>query len=416
MLDLRTILDKKNNVVDKLLTRGYKLDVNFIENKSIERKNIIQEKEKLASEKNIISSSFRVATDDIHKQQLMTDSKNIDQKVQELKSSLELIEKSLNNYLLEIPNLPHESCPIGQNEKDNKIIEKSFDTQINNKREHGDILESLNLISFEDAVKITQSRFVVLKGQLASLHRALISFMLTQHTQNSYIEYNVPYICNSDSLTGTGQLPKFEADLFKLSDSNLYLIPTAEVPLTNIYRDTILSTNELPILMTAHTPCFRSEAGSYGLDTKGIIRQHQFEKVELVQIVHPENSEQALEEITIQARSVLDDLELPYQLVELCTGDLGFSSQKTYDIEVWFPSQNKYREISSCSNFGDFQARRLNIKYKDDKKKYFVHTLNGSGLAVGRTLASLVENCFDGNKINIPSVLHKYLDFKTIEL
>jgi seryl-tRNA synthetase len=346
----------------------------------------------------------------------MTDSKNIDQKVQELKSSLELIEKSLNNYLLEIPNLPHESCPIGQNEKDNKIIEKSFDTQINNKREHGDILESLNLISFEDAVKITQSRFVVLKGQLASLHRALISFMLTQHTQNSYIEYNVPYICNSDSLTGTGQLPKFEADLFKLSDSNLYLIPTAEVPLTNIYRDTILSTNELPILMTAHTPCFRSEAGSYGLDTKGIIRQHQFEKVELVQIVHPENSEQALEEITIQARSVLDDLELPYQLVELCTGDLGFSSQKTYDIEVWFPSQNKYREISSCSNFGDFQARRLNIKYKDNKKKYFVHTLNGSGLAVGRTLASLVENCFDGNKINIPSVLHKYLDFKTIEL
>jgi seryl-tRNA synthetase len=240
--------------------------------------------------------------------------------------------------------------------------------------------------------------------------------MLTKHTQNSYVEHNVPYICNSQSLIGTGQLPKFEDDLFKLSDSNLYLIPTAEVPLTNIYRDKILSISELPILMTAHTPCFRSEAGSYGLDTKGIIRQHQFEKIELVQIVHPNNSEQALEDITAQARLILDDLELPYQLVELCTGDLGFSSQKTYDIEVWFPSQNKYREISSCSNFGDFQARRLNIKYKQDKKKNFVHTLNGSGLAVGRTLASLVENYFDGNKINIPSVLHKYLDFKTIEL
>ena len=274
----------------------------------------------------------------------------------------------------------------------------------------------MNLISFEDGVKITQSRFVVLKGKLASLHRALTSFMLTKHTQNSYVEHNVPYICNSQSLIGTGQLPKFEEDLFKLSDSNLYLIPTAEVPLTNIYRDKILSISELPILMTAHTPCFRSEAGSYGLDTKGIIRQHQFEKIELVQIVHPNNSEQALEDITTQARLLLDDLELPYQLVELCTGDLGFSSQKTYDIEVWFPSQNKYREISSCSNFGDFQARRLNIKYKQDKKKNFVHTLNGSGLAVGRTLASLVENYFDGNKINIPSVLHKYLDFKTIEL
>jgi seryl-tRNA synthetase len=272
------------------------------------------------------------------------------------------------------------------------------------------------LISFEDGVKITQSRFVVLKGKLASLHRALISFMLTKHIKNSYVEHNVPYICNSQSLIGTGQLPKFEEDLFKLSDSNLYLIPTAEVPLTNIYRDKILSISDLPILMTAHTPCFRSEAGSYGLDTKGIIRQHQFEKIELVQIVHPNNSEQALQDITAQARLVLDDLELPYQLIELCTGDLGFSSQKTYDIEVWFPSQNKYREISSCSNFGDFQARRLNIKYKQDKKKNFVHTLNGSGLAVGRTLASLVENCFDGNKINIPSVLHKYLDFKTIEL
>ena len=416
MLDLKNILDNKNDVAELLLSRGYKLDIDFIEKKSLKRKELIQKKEKLACDKNVISDSFRKAKDDVHKEQLMADSKKIDEQIQVLKSSLELIEVSLNNHLLGIPNLPHHSCPVGHNDKDNMIIEKSLDTNINNTREHCDILESLNLISFEDGVKITQARFVVLKGKLASLHRALISFMLTKHTKNSYVEHNVPYICNSQSLIGTGQLPKFEEDLFKLSDSNLYLIPTAEVPLTNIYRDKILSISELPILMTAHTPCFRSEAGSYGLDTKGIIRQHQFEKIELVQIVHPNNSEQALEDITAQARLILDDLELPYQLVELCTGDLGFSSQKTYDIEVWFPSQNKYREISSCSNFGDFQARRLNIKYKQDKKKNFVHTLNGSGLAVGRTLASLVENCFDGNKINIPSVLHKYLDFKTIEL
>jgi seryl-tRNA synthetase len=256
-----------------------------------------------------------------------------------------------------------------------------------------------------------------MKGQIAKLHRCLVSYMINLHTDiNNYTEYNVPYIVNTKSLIGTGQLPKFEDDLFKIQDSDLYLIPTAEVPLTNIYRDTILSIKDLPIMMTAHTPCFRSEAGSYGLDTKGIIRQHQFEKIELVQIVHPDQSDQALEDITLQARSILDELELPYQVVELCTGDLGFSSQKTYDLEVWFPSQGKYREISSCSNFGDFQSRRLNIKFKEDKKKNFVHTLNGSGLAVGRTLAALVENCFDGKKILIPNALHKYLDFKAIEL
>ena len=272
------------------------------------------------------------------------------------------------------------------------------------------------MLSFEDAVKITQNRFVVLKGQVASLHRALINYMLSKQVKNGYQEYNVPYICNSESLTGTGQLPKFEEDLFKLSNADLYLIPTAEVPLTNIYRDVTLPSEDLPIMMTAHTPCFRSEAGSYGLDTKGLIRQHQFEKIELVQLVHPDHSDKALDEITLHARSILDDLELPYQIVELCTGDLGFSSKKTYDLEVWFPSQKKYREVSSCSNFGDFQARRLNIKFKEDKQKNFVHTLNGSGLAVGRTLAALVENNFDGKKINIPNCLHKYLDFKTIEL
>ena len=338
------------------------------------------------------------------------------QKLEKLKIGLILAYLVLNNYLLEIPNIPHHTCPIGDSEEGNKLIEKHGEITSTNSNEHSDILDKLHMLSFEDAVKITQNRFVVLKGQVASLHRALINFMLSKQVKNGYQEYNVPYICNSESLTGTGQLPKFEEDLFKLSNANLYLIPTAEVPLTNIYRDVTLPSEDLPIMMTAHTPCFRSEAGSYGLDTKGLIRQHQFEKIELVQLVHPDHSDKALDAITLHARSILDDLELPYQIVELCTGDLGFSSQKTYDLEVWFPSQKKYREISSCSNFGDFQARRLNIKFKEHKQKNFVHTLNGSGLAVGRTLAALVENNFDGKKINIPNCLHKYLDFKTIEL
>ena len=416
MLDLKNILNNPQDVSNALLTRGYELDLSFIEDKAQERKKIIQKKEQLAGDKNIISDSFRTVSSDEEKEKLMNQSKKIDDEVQLLKSSLEKLEDVLNDHLLHIPNLPHPSCPIGDSDKDNSLIEKVNEPKGANTKEHTDILESIQMISFEEGVKITQSRFVVLKDKVASLHRALINFMLSSHVKKKYIEHNVPYICNSASLTGTGQLPKFEEDLFKISNSNLYLIPTAEVPLTNIYRDMILSIKDLPIMMTAHTPCFRSEAGSYGLDTKGIIRQHQFEKVELVQIVHPNHSQQALEDITLQARSILDELELPYQIVELCTGDLGFSSQKTYDLEVWFPSQNKYREISSCSNFGDFQSRRLNIKFKEDKKKNFVHTLNGSGLAVGRTLAALVENCFDGKQIIIPSVLHKYLDFKTIEL
>jgi len=416
MIDLKATLANSENISKKLKTRGYSLNLKFIEERSELRKQLIQEKEDLASEKNKLSDSFKSVTDDSEKKELMNNSKSIDEKIQNLKLSLEEVEDSLNSYLLEVPNIPHDNCPIGDNESDNKLIEKFGDINTRNSQEHSDILAQLDMLSFEDAVKITQSRFVVLKGKIASLHRALVNFMLNIQSGNGYTEYNVPYICNANSLTGTGQLPKFEEDLFKISNSNLYLIPTAEVPLTNIYRDKIFSLEELPVLMTSHTPCFRSEAGSYGLDTKGMIRQHQFEKIELVQIVHPDQSEQALEQITNHAKSILDLLELPYQVVELCTGDLGFSSMKTYDIEVWFPSQDKYREISSCSNFGDFQSRRLNIKYKENKKKNFAHTLNGSGLAVGRTLAALVENNFDGQKITIPDCLYKYLNFKTIEL
>ena len=410
------MLANADEVARKLSTRGFSLDPVFINEYSNIRKKLIQEKEDLASEKNKISDSFRKVSSESEKTALMEKSKSIEGRVVELKKKLDEVENKLNNHLLEIPNIPHHTCPIGDSEEGNKLIEKHGEITNINSDEHSDILDKLHMLSFEDAVKITQNRFVVLKGQVASLHRALINYMLSKQVKNGYQEYNVPYICNSESLTGTGQLPKFEEDLFKLSNASLYLIPTAEVPLTNIYRDVTLTSEDLPIRMTAHSPCFRSEAGSYGLDTKGLIRQHQFEKIEIVQLVHPDNSDKALDEITLHARSILDDLELPYQIVELCTGDLGFSSQKTYDLEIWFPSQKKYREVSSCSNFGDFQARRLNIKFKEDKQKNFVHTLNGSGLAVGRTLAALVENNFDGKKINIPKCLHKYLDFKTIEL
>ena len=416
MLDLKNILSNPNLIKDRLSTRGFTIDLKIIEEESKVRKNIIQEKEKLASDKNVISDSFKGTSSKTEKEKLMNESKDIDEKIQSLKQALNGVETKLNNYLLGIPNIPHETCPVGESNSDNRIINQYGKIETKNTKEHSEILEQFKMLSFEDGVTLAQSRFVVMSGKIASLHRALINFMLAQNINKSYKEYNVPYICNSESLTGTGQLPKFEEDLFKLSDSNLYLIPTAEVPLTNLLRNKILSFNDLPIMMTAHTPCFRSEAGSYGIDTKGMIRQHQFEKIELVQVVHPEKSEQALEDITLHARSILDDLELPYQIVELCTGDLGFSAQKTYDLEVWFPSQNKYREISSCSNFGDFQSRRLNIKFKHEKKKEYVHTLNGSGLAVGRTLAAIVENFFDGNKIIIPKVLHQYLDFKTIEL
>ena len=398
------MLANADEVARKLSTRGFSLDPVFINEYSNIRKKLIQEKEDLASEKNKISDSFRKVSSESEKTALMEKSKSIEGRVVELKKKLDEVENKLNNHLLEIPNIPHHTCPIGDSEEGNKLIEKHGEITNTNSDEHSDILDKLHMLSFEDAVKITQNRFVVLKGQVASLHRALINYMLSKQVKNGYQEYNVPYICNSESLTGTGQLPKFEEDLFKLSNASLYLIPTAEVPLTNIYRDVTLTSEDLPIRMTAHSPCFRSEAGSYGLDTKGLIRQHQFEKIEIVQLVHPDNSDKALDEITLHARSILDDLELPYQIVELCTGDLGFSSQKTYDLEIWFPSQKKYREVSSCSNFGDFQARRLNIKFKEDKQKNFVHTLNGSGLAVGRTLAALVENNFDGKKLIFQSV------------
>ena len=319
----------------------------------------------------------------------------------------------MNTFLLDIPNIPHESTPVGKNEDDNVVVRKYGDILSSNTVDHLDITSKIDT---DLAAKLAGSRFAVLKGDMAKLQRALISLMLDTAIKNGYEEYYVPFMANKESLTGTGQLPKFEEDLFKTTE-NLYLIPTAEVPLTNVHRDTLTEIGKLPLKLTSHTPCFRSEAGSYGRDTKGLIRQHQFEKIELVQVTHEDDSMNALDGLLGNAEEILQLLELPYQVIELCTGDIGFSSCKTFDIEVWMPSQNKYREISSCSNFSDFQARRANIKVKGENGKSFAHTINGSALAVGRTLIAILENRYDGSDtIILPKALKPYIEDLTLSI
>ena len=328
-----------------------------------------------------------------------------------------MVQTELNDILMAVPNLPHEEVPEGTSEEDNvevsrwgDIPEFSFDV-----KDHVDLAAQGNKLSFDVAAKITGSRFMTLRGSVASMHRALIQFMLDVHIkEHGYEEVYVPYLVNRESLTGTGQLPKFEEDLFKIDDErDLYLIPTAEVPVTNIVRDEIVESENMPLKFVAHTPCFRSEAGSYGRDTRGMIRQHQFEKVELVHMVRPSESEEMHESLTGHAENILQKLDLPYRKVILCGGDLGFSATKTYDLEVWLPGQNKFREISSCSHFGDFQARRMQARWRnpDTGKPELLHTLNGSGLAVGRTLVAVLENYqqADGS-VRIPQVLQPYLN------
>lgn len=333
-----------------------------------------------------------------------------------LKELEKIKEDELSSILNRLPNLPSSSTPIGKNEKDN-IFYRDWGNKPNfsfTPKRHFEIGENLNLMNFEIASKLSGSRFVVLKGMLSKLERAISQFMLDKHTYtNGYIEMNVPFLVKNESLFGTGQLPKFEEDLFTAGE-NHWLIPTAEVPLTNLVRDQIIDSNTLPMRVTAHTPCFRSEAGAAGKDTRGMLRQHQFSKVELVSIVKPEHSIKELERMLLSAESVLKDLNIHYRVMSLCTGDIGFSANKTYDIEVWLPGESNYREISSCSNCGDFQARRMNARFKDNDKNNFVHTLNGSGLAVGRTLIAILENyqTDDGNVI-IPEVLRKYLNNQT---
>ena len=413
MLDIKYLRQNAERIKQALLIKGFELDINTFNSLENNRKSLQVEVESLQAERKELSSAFGQAKakgEDVGElsKKIEINSNLLKEKEDELKPIL----VNLEQFLLEIPNLPDPSTPEGSSDIDNKIIRNWGDI---NKKKGSDHLEITSEIDTELAAILAGSRFSVLSGKVAKLHRALIQFMLDEADKNGYEEYYVPFITNKDSLTGTGQLPKFEEDLFKLTDGR-YLISTAEIPLTNLFNKKTIDLNDIPIKVTAHTPCFRSEAGSYGKDTRGLIRQHQFEKVELVQVVHPEQSENALEELLLNAETILQKLNLPYQVVQLCGGDLGFSSSKTFDIEVWLPSQEKYREISSCSNFTDFQSRRANIKIKDENSKIFAHTINGSGLAVGRTLIAVIENYYDevDKVINIPDALKKYLTFDTI--
>jgi seryl-tRNA synthetase len=414
MINIKNLRDEIDTVQSALASRGYELDKDTFIKLEKERKILQVDVESLQSERKNLSNEFgklKSQGEDTDKLKIKIDQINNDLK--EKDTTLQVILEKINIFLLDIPNVPHDSTPIGLNEDDNVVVKKHGDNLSTNTVDHLDITSKIDT---ELAAKLSGSRFSVLKGDIAKLQRALISFMLDTAIKNGYEEYYVPFMANKESLTGTGQLPKFEEDLFKTTE-NLYLIPTAEVPLTNIHRDTLIEKSSLPLKLTSHTPCFRSEAGSYGRDTKGLIRQHQFEKIELVQVIDAEDSMEALDGLLSNAEEILQALELPYQVIELCTGDIGFSSCKTFDIEVWMPSQNKYREISSCSNFSDFQARRANIKIKSDEGKNFAHTINGSALAVGRTLIAILENKYDGSdQITLPQALKPYMDKLTISI
>mgnify|MGYP001281400944 FL=1 len=416
MIDLNELKENLALYKKGLSAKGCKVDLEDLINKN-SKKNTIQTKlDELKSQKNNLSKEIgTLASKGEDTKKLKNDSENLNKDIDQLQNDFDLLKTDIDTIMLQVPNLPDSDVPIGGDESDNKEINKKIFTQHNDGLDHVEIGEKLGLLDFDLANKLSGSRFVVLKGKLAQLHRALIQFMLDEAKDNGYEEMYVPYIVNADSLIGTGQLPKFEDDQFKVGESK-YLIPTAEVPLTNLLRDQVITSSELPINLTAHTPCFRAEAGSYGKDTKGMIRQHQFEKVEIVKFADPKKSDKCLDELVSHASQILDKLELSYRHVVLCTGDLGFSAAKTIDIEVWLPSQNCFREISSCSNFRDFQARRINAKVKDGKDKFYPHTLNGSALAVGRTLLAIIENFYEnGLGVHIPKVLADYLDFDLIE-
>jgi len=385
-----------------------------------ERRSILRELEALRAERNALSKEIgKRKSKGEQTTELEGKVKEIKEKIEGLEDKLSKVEEQLKRVMLSIPNIPHQSVPVGKDETENVEVRRwgvprDFDFE---PKAHYEIGEALGILDFERGASLAGSRFTVMWGWGAKLERALINFMLDFHTSRGYKEVWVPHLVKPEILEGTGQLPKFEEDLYFCERDGLYLIPTAEVPLTNLFRDTILEEKDLPIYLTAYTPCYRREAGAYGKDIRGIIRQHQFDKVELVKIVHPDTSDQELEKLTADAEEILKLLGLPYRVVALCTGDLGFASAKTYDIEVWFPSQNKYREISSCSSCTDFQARRMNTRFKDSEgRKRFVHTLNGSGLAVGRTLAAILENYQqkDGSVI-VPEVLRDYLKTEVIK-
>ncbi|QCU89868.1 serine--tRNA ligase [Thiomicrorhabdus sediminis] len=422
MLDAKLLRTDLQTVAEKLKTRGFTLDTAQIEELEAQRKELQTNAQNLQAERNAKSKGIGKAKaqgEDIAP--LLAEVESLKSQLEEAEQAANEVQGKIEELYAHIPNLPHESVPVGQCEDDNVELRKwgtprTFDFEV---KDHVELSEARGWYDNDAAVKVTSSRFSVLKGSMAKLQRALTQFMLDTHAENGYEEVYVPYIVNQDSLRGTGQLPKFEEDLYKLgkheehdtNDRDLYLIPTAEVPITNLVRDEIIDEDCLPIKMAGHTPCFRSEAGSYGRDTRGLIRQHQFEKVEMVQVVHPDQSYQALEDLTGHAEMILQKLELPYRVMTLCSGDIGFSAAKTYDLEVWLPGQQAYREISSCSNFEDFQARRLMARFRaKEGKPQLVHTLNGSGLAVGRTLVAVLENYQNADgTITVPTALRPYL-------
>lgn len=420
MLDINILRQKLELVAQSLATRGYVLEQKKFQDLEAIRRHCLIETQALQAERNALAKSYgraKTSVDQEEQNRLQKQSQQNNEKLLVCEQKLSELEQQLEELLLDMPNLPHETVPVGQSEQDNVEVRRvgvpaSYDFEV---RDHLALGEKLSGLDFETAAKMAGSRFSLMSGGVARLHRALTQFMLDTHTQkHGYTECYVPYVVLEEALRGTGQLPKFSADLFQVpwgDGSPHYLIPTAEVPLTNTVRDGVLKESQLPIRLTAHSPCFRSEAGSYGRDVKGLIRQHQFDKVELVQIVHPEQSYLALEELTQQAEQILQLLELPYRVMLLCTKDMGFGASKTYDLEVWLPGQNTYREISSCSNCEAFQARRMKARFKGATgANQFVHTLNGSGVAVGRALVAVLENYqqADGS-VRIPEVLQPYM-------
>lgn len=421
MLDIKFVRENTDFVINSLKKRGYLIDFSVFLEMNKRRLSLLKEAEELRGKRNSASQEIgRLKKSGQDISSLMEEMKGVGDTIKVIEDEIKIIEDKQNDFLLNIPNIPHESVPIGKDETENVEIRRfgeirKFDfTPLN----HWDIGEQLDIIDFERGAKIAGARFTVVKGLGARLERSIMNFMIDQHTQRGYKEVFPPLLVNRASMTGTGQLPKFEVDLFKIAEPELFLIPTAEVPVTNLHREEILRDIDLPLCYTAYTPCFRREAGSHGKDVRGLIRQHQFNKVELVKFTRPEDSYSELEKLTADAELILQQLNLPYRVITLCTGDMGFASAKTYDIEVWLPGQQRYREISSCSNFEDFQARRAGIRFKREGKKgtEFVHTLNGSGLAIGRTLVAILENYQqeDGSVI-IPEALIPYMKLDKIK-
>ena len=421
MLDIKLVRENRALVEDALAKRHAEMSLSELLDAEEKRRDLLKEVEELRNRRNTVSEEIgRMKKEKKDASALVAEMKTVSEKIKSLDAELKETEERITSIMLMIPNIPHHSVPVGEDEEDNVEVRRwgtpgEFGFEPLN---HWDIAERLDIIDFDRASKLAGARFSLMKGAGAKLERALMNFMLDNNTAKGYREIFPPILVTRETMTGTGQLPKFEMDLFRTADPELFLIPTAEVPVTNIHSNEILDEKDLPIYYTAYTPCFRREAGSYGKDTRGLIRQHQFNKVELVKLTRPEDSYEELEKLTADAEEILQKLGLPYRVVTLCTGDLGFAAAKTYDIEVWLPGQQKYREISSCSNCEDFQARRARIRFKREGKKgtEFVHTLNGSGLAIGRTLIAILENYQqeDGSVV-IPEALRPYMGMEVIK-